>query len=255
MVEASRYAPGTPIWVDVGVPDLDAAARFYGGLFGWVIPPGDPATGGYSVATLRGKKVAGFGPQMNPGPPMWSTYIKTTDLEATIAAVIDAGGSVQVPAMEVPGEGRMAIFADDAGATFAAWQPTGHEGTELANEPGALTWNELLTRSPEQAKAFYGTVFGWTPVDQDLSDGAYTEWHLEGSPVGGMMPMEGDQWPAEVPNHWMVYFSVADTDESVAKVEALGGAVVVPAFDIPHGRVAIVHDDAGSTFSLIALSA
>ena len=35
MPDVDQYAPGTPSWVDVSVPDTDAAAAFYGGLFGW----------------------------------------------------------------------------------------------------------------------------------------------------------------------------------------------------------------------------
>lgn len=35
MAERTSYAPGTPCWADLGSPDTQAAAGFYGGLFGW----------------------------------------------------------------------------------------------------------------------------------------------------------------------------------------------------------------------------
>ncbi len=35
--------------------------------------------------------------------------------------------------------------------------------------------------------------------------------------------------PAEVPPFWAVYFSVVDTDDAVARVAELGGAVIMPA--------------------------
>jgi predicted enzyme related to lactoylglutathione lyase len=38
MSERTSYAPGTPCWVDLGTPDLDAAEKFYGPLLGWEIP-------------------------------------------------------------------------------------------------------------------------------------------------------------------------------------------------------------------------
>ena len=74
-MEVEKYDNGVPGWVDLGSPDLDAARAFYSGLFGWDIPPGPEEAGGYSIAMLRGRPVAGIGPAMNPGPPVWATYV------------------------------------------------------------------------------------------------------------------------------------------------------------------------------------
>ena len=38
MTEMTEYAPGTPSWVDLGSPDIEASVAFYEGLFGWQIP-------------------------------------------------------------------------------------------------------------------------------------------------------------------------------------------------------------------------
>ena len=69
MPEFSEYPPGTPSWVDLGSPDVDASARFYGGLFGWEAAEAGPPeeTGGYRMFTLRGKQVAGLGPLQQEG--------------------------------------------------------------------------------------------------------------------------------------------------------------------------------------------
>src|SRR5207344_245194 len=53
-MEMTKYEHGVPSWVDVGVPDLDQAAAFYSGLFGWDCPPGPEEAGGYRVCTLKG---------------------------------------------------------------------------------------------------------------------------------------------------------------------------------------------------------
>ena len=57
MSERTSYAPGTPCWIDLATPDQDAAAEFYGGLFGWGVEADENAeqTGGYRVATLKGQ--------------------------------------------------------------------------------------------------------------------------------------------------------------------------------------------------------
>ena len=57
---------------------------------------------------------------------------------------------------------------------------------------------------------------------------AYTEWQVGGRSVGGLM-LKPPMMPAEVPPHWAVYFSVADTDAAVVRVAELGGSVMVPA--------------------------
>ncbi len=55
----------------------------------------------------------------------------------------------------------MAIFADPPGAVLGLWQPGQHTGAQVANEPGAYCWSELITTDLDGAKAFYGAVFGW----------------------------------------------------------------------------------------------
>lgn len=254
-MEMTSYPPGVPSWVDAGVPDTDAAAAFYGGLFGWELDPADDATGGYRQARLRGKAVAGFGPQMGPGLPFWATYIATDDVEATASRVLDAGGEVLMAPMDVMDFGRMAVFLDDAGTAISAWQAGTHPGAQLVNEPGTLCWNELTTRDPDKAKAFYPAVFGWTWTDNPMDDQTtYTEWQVDGRSIAGMMPMVGPMWPDEIPNHWMVYFATDDTDAACAKVTELGGSVPVPPFDIAIGRIAVANDPAGAHFSLITLN-
>lgn len=253
-MEMQHYPAGTPSWIDIGVPDMDDAVAFYGGLFGWAFDEPDDATGGYRQARKDGAAVAGFGPQMNPGPPFWATYVAVESADATTDAVQAAGGTVVLPPMDVLEFGRMAVYADDAGAFFSVWQAGTHPGVGRCNEPGTLTWNELTTREPGKAKAFYGAVFGWGAKDNPMGPVTYTEWQLDERTIGGMMPMEGDMWPAELPNHWMVYFGTDDTDAACARVTELGGAVSVAPFDIPAGRIAVVNDRAGAFFSLITLS-
>jgi predicted enzyme related to lactoylglutathione lyase len=249
----ATHAPGTPIWVDLGTPDLKSAKKFYEGLFGWTSTVAtEPEAGGYTTFSKNGKPVAAVGPLQNEGqPPAWTTYILTDDSQAVAAKVDKAGGKVLLAPMDVLRYGRMAVFTDQAGAVFATWQPGTMAGAELFNEPGSLAWSELITPDPDGSKAFYGDVFDWTPDDNPGAPGAYTIWRLDGKPVGGMMPMTGDMWPADLPAHWMAYFAVADPDASAAKAKELGGLVSVPPTDTPAGRFAVLGDPAGAYFSII----
>lgn len=256
MPDVDQYAPGTPSWIDVSARDLDVAAAFYGGLFGWETEETGPVeeTGGYRMFTLRGRHVAGLGPHRPDGPPpMWTTYVTVADADASCAVARDAGGQVFMEPFEVMGAGRMAVLADPQGAVFCLWQPLAHPGARIVNEPGSLVWNELTVRDTAPEPAFYGALFGWTGEVAPMGGTEYTTWNLDGAPVAGMMQMD-DRWPAEVPAHWMVYIAVADADATVATAAELGGAVIVPMTEIPIGRFALLADPSGATFSVIQMN-
>jgi predicted enzyme related to lactoylglutathione lyase len=253
MAEFTKYDPGTPSWVDIGVQDVEAAVAFYGKLFGWEIPEGDPAGGGYRMAQVRGKFVAGIGPAQDPGPPRWTTYVTVADADATVAAVKEAGGAVLVEPMDVMEAGRMAVFADPTGAVCSIWQPNLHIGSQLANEPGSFTWTELNTRDTETAAAFYGAVFGWKG-ETTTEPMPYTTFQSDGKPVAGMMDVTG-RVPDEVPNHWLVYFAVEDAEAAIATTTQAGGQTFVGPIDIPNmGRFAVLGDPQGAVFAVIKLA-
>jgi predicted enzyme related to lactoylglutathione lyase len=257
MSSRTSYAPGTPSWVDLGSPDLDASVEFYSGLFGWEVPASEniEQTGGYRRATKDGADVAGMMPLMQEGqPPAWSTYVSVADADATAAAVKEAGGAVFAEPMDVMDLGRMAIFADPTGAVFGVWQPGTFPGAGIVNEPGALTWNELGTRDVAAAKAFYAAVFGWGFEDEEMGEmGTYTVIKLGEESVGGLLDIAG-RVPDEVPAHWLAYFAVENTDAAVQTLKAAGGDVAAGPIDIPAGRFAVVRDPAGAAFAVIQMS-
>jgi predicted enzyme related to lactoylglutathione lyase len=245
-----RYQHGVPAWVDVGVDDPGRTARFFTELWGWDCPEGPPETGGYRNCTMGGRTVAGIGPRMNPeAPPLWASYVNVDDADAVVELVGANGGSVIVAPMDVMAFGRMAVFADPAGAVFSVWQAGTHHGCGVVNEPGAFSWSELLTDDTAGARAFYPAVFGWT---FDETDG-YTEWKVDGRSVAGMMARPPGM-PAEVPPLWMVYFAVDDVDAAAARIPELGGTVAAPPMDIPQGRFAVVEEPCGAVFQIIALA-
>lgn len=245
-----RHPHGLFGWVDLAATDVDAAKAFYEGLFGWetedIPTPMGPA---YTMCRLDGQTVAGIGPQP-PGmagmPSTWSSYVLVEDADAVCAAVPGAGGHVVMPAMDIMTEGRMAMVADPSGAVCGLWQPRDHEGAEVFNVPGSLTWNELQTRDLDAACAFYATVFGWRW--EDAEDG-YRVAMLDvkagddKSNAGAMTMPPGV--PDEVPSYWAVYFAVADCDEGVARAEQLGASVFLPAMQMGPGRFAGLTDPTG----------
>jgi uncharacterized protein len=250
----TAYDPGVPCWVDLSSTDVPAAVRFYGELFGWTARMSDdPEAGGYGQFYYADQAVAGVGPVQQEGvPTIWNVYISTDDAAALAARVKDAGGTVVAGPFPVLEQGTMAVFQSPDGSYVSAWQPRGHHGAELVNEPVSFCWNELVTRDVEAATRFYGPVFGWKPHTQDMGGFAYTEWQKGGESIAGMMAMDSD-FPAETPSHWATYFAVADLAATISKARDLGAAVLVERMEAPPGPFGMLLDPQGAVFSVIQL--
>lgn len=256
------YPPGTPCWVDLMVPDQQAALDFYRGLFGWESEVGPPETGGYAVCTLRGKPVAGIMAAMNPDgtrpdpmpPAAWTTYLASADVDTTQQAVESNGGQVMMPAMDVMALGRMAVVSGPTGAVFGLWQAKDFNGAGIVNEPGAVIWSELNTSDVAAAAAFSAKVLGITAEPMEGADG-YFALNVAGRTVGGMQALSDiKDLPPGVPSHWLTYFAVEDTDSTVGDLVAAGGKVRKAPFDMMAGRMAVVEDPQGAIFAVIKVA-
>ncbi len=271
MSERDRYIPGVPCWADTSQPDPQAAVDFYGGVFGWEFEDmmAPQAAGRYYTARLDNRDVAAVGsqPEGAPSAAAWNTYIWVESADETAKKVWGAGGRVVTEPFDVMDAGRMAVFADPAGAVFCAWEPRRHRGAQLVNQHGSVNFNDLHTPDPEGAKAFYGAVFGWETLDMG---GGYAMWtlagygdHLEqddpglrarirelGAPEGfedvvaSLAPIADDGTPP----HWGVTFAVDDADAIAATAAELGGTVLVAPMDAPWVRTTVIADPQGATF-------
>jgi predicted enzyme related to lactoylglutathione lyase len=273
MPERDGYIPGVPCWIDSSQPDPQAAVAFYGDLFGWelqdVMPPDSPSP--YFIGRLRGGDVAAIssGPQ-GGGPATWNTYVWVDSADEIASRVRYAGGSVVMEPFDVGDSGRMAVFADREGAELRVWQPAEHRGARIVNEHGALNFNTLHTRDVDQARVFYGSVFGWETLGLP---GEASMWrlpgygdHLErdnpglrrgmaelGAPAGfedvvaAIVPIGSDE--PEAAARWSVTFAVDDADAIAQRAASLGGEITVAPFDAPWVRTTVITDPQGATFT------
>ena len=245
MGERASFTPGTFCWADLGAPDPDAAAAFYGALFGWQAAAG--FGDGYTMLTLDGLGVAGlYRPPDDQPPPGWLSYASVQDADATAARARELGGTVLLEPHDV-GVGRGAFLRDPQGAVVGVWEPGAHIGASLVNEPGAMVWNQLATSDVEAAQRFYADLFGWSYEPLEGSSDPY--WEIrngEGWLNGGVMGL-----PAEgVPPHWLVMFTVADADAAAALASGRGGTVMVAPTAVPTGRFGAMADPQGATFGI-----
>lgn len=118
-----------------------------------------------------------------------------------------------------------------------------------SRQHGAFIWYELMTPDPDGAKAFYDAVVGWSigerlPGDQDYrmigrGDGGF---------AGGVLGLTDDMRRHGARPIWLGYVGVDDVDATVSEIEARNGKALMPPFDIPQGRIAMVADPQGNPF-------
>ena len=244
----TSYSPGTFCWADLATPDVESAEAFYGGLLGWAFEHlGSDDAPDYVIARRDGARVAALH-QATDQPPHWNNYVTVEDVDVVARRAQELGGRVFAGPFDVLSAGRMAAILDPQDAMVIAWRPAGLVGAELVNEPGAMTWNDLLTSDVEAAREFYRALFGWKVEPVPESGGRY--WVITGpdGSNGGMMPLPTE----DIPPFWQPYFAVESLDAAQAQVRDLGGRVVTEPMPVPSGAFVAVLDPQGAAFSLLA---
>jgi hypothetical protein len=253
---SSEHHAGKVIWADLVTPDLAAAKRFYGGLFGWSFNDIHTGASDYSVALLDGRPVGGLyqhalgrGEQRQPA---WLTFISVRDVAEAQHSILAHGGKQLTPPRLYADRGRQAVFADPQGAVFAVLQSSSGDPEDLLAAPGEWIWSSVMARDPDQDAAFYQNVFGYEVFEMPGEDGAthivlstedVARASLNALPAGGA--------PKRHP-HWLNFVRVTSATDTAARVESLGGRVLVQPFRDRHGGlVAVVADPAGAPFGLL----
>lgn len=242
---------GTPNWVDVSVPDVDAALAFYGPVLGWTFADTGPEYGGYRLCRVGERNVAGIGPMHSPEQPIaWLVYLASDDADGTAKLITDNGGQLLAGPLDIGDAGRIAVALDSTGGAFGVFQGNQSVGTEVVDEPGSLVWEDARLSDVAEGRRFYTAVFGYDyseipgmPLDQYGTFGNDPE-----RPWGGMGGMMGA--PEGSPSHWLAYFTVADVDAAVATARGAGGSVLAEPEDTPFGRIGTLADPFGAAFGV-----
>lgn len=242
---------GAPCWVSLATRGLAEAERFYGEVLGWSFRPGRMGEE-FSVAYRGEVPVAGLGAiaRTMGVAVQWTPFFVVPDADAAAARVRERSATVAVGPLRM-GDGRTALAADLAGATFGIW-----EGPVLASwhpDDGDLPARlELRTRDAFAAAIFYAEVFDWAcergRCEVDYRHEAVVV-HVGGRNVatvrGGAIEAAPDP---RIRPRWEISFSVDDVDDAAKTAVAAGGTVAASPFDGHFGRAACLLDPEGGLF-------
>ncbi|AKA95728.1 VOC family protein [Corynebacterium ulcerans] len=258
---------GDPTWIDLSTHDLEGSRTFYKELFGWEFNSQGEEYGGYNIILSEGEPVGGamdshMGPEGRSETPMaptaWTIYLKVDDMDVALAAALETGGQILLPSMQVGSLGFMAIVSDPAGGVVGLWQALDFPGITREAVNGQPAWFEVMTKDFDAAAPFYEKVTGWKlsyigedgqPTDGP-GDGIRYAANAPGEAATAGMCEANSFLPEEIPSHWRTYFTVADVDATVSKLQELGGQLLDGPVDTPFGRIATVADPQGATFQL-----
>lgn len=111
-------------------------------------------------------------------------------------------------------------------------------------------WIELATDDPAAAREFYGKLFDWSiEVSEDPQYGGYAMARLDGGD-GDVAGITAKMMP-DAPTAWSVYIETDDAAALGDAVQAAGGTVLAPAFDVGDmGRMAVFADPIGAVISV-----
>ena len=108
-------------YIELSSTDIEVTKKFYSTVFGWSFTDYGPE---YTSFAAKAAGIDGGFYKTAPHDPPAKTapllVIYSTNLEASQAAVIAAGGAIVVPIFEFPG-GRRFHFSDGAGNVLAVW--------------------------------------------------------------------------------------------------------------------------------------
>jgi len=252
---------GKIIWRDLLTHDLEGSQKFYGSLFGWEFESignesGFGSDSAYTLIRHDGRLIGGMINTValngRDDISQWVVAMSVDDVDAAAAMFAADGGKVMTAPTDLQRRGRLAVVRDAQGALLALLQTK--DGDPADSEPvvDEFLWEELWTTDIDKATKFYGSVTGlqadeWD-VDQDQSSNAtYRLLKAGETPRLGIMPN-----PLETLGPvWVSYLRVESPADIAAKVDALGGRVIVEAQARPlGGEVAFIAGPSGAGIAL-----
>ena len=245
--------PGKFVWAELFTTDAAATTKFYSGVFGWSAATLEQHGETYTVFSNGKHPVAGLrqrSASASKYSSRWINYIAVTDLASSLLTVTRAGGEIRAPAREFPQIGSQAIITIPEGAPVGLLQSSSGESADNEPVPGDWNWFHLFVKNPQAAADFYRQVFNYD-VTPDARAGKNKELLLSSGAFnrGGVsvLPEREDAKPG-----WLGIIRVANLDETLARVPALDGEVIVAPHEAAFGsRFAVISDPTGGIVGVV----
>jgi uncharacterized protein len=252
---SSEHHVGKVVWADLVTPDLTAAEKFYGGLFGWTFQTIRAGESDYAVAMLDGRPIGGLVQKGTlPGEhrqSAWLTFIAVRDVDAVKRVALAHKAKVLADSRTYAARGRQAVLADPEGAVFAIVASSSGDAPDFLAVPGEWIWSSLHAKDPGTEAAFYQDLFGYDVYDVPSDDGLEHVILSSDDYARASANAQPDGTSRRHP-HWLNFVRVESASDTASKAVSMGGRILVePHADRHGGMVAVVTDPAGAPVGLM----
>ena len=236
---------GKFVWIDLLTEDVQAAAAFYEGLFGWRAEPSKEDRS-YSVFSKDGQVFGGLTAVKNQDSKapesVWLLTLSVEDVDRSVAVVKERGGKLLEGPVDAGGRGRMALVSDVHGAPLILLRATGGDPADARAGVGQWFWTDLFTQDAKKAGEFYSALVGYQQERIEVGkDHQYNVLKKNGRERAGIVELQKDGLEA----NWLPYFKVMDIGPVIQKARKLGGKLILKTND-----VAILADSTGAAFGI-----
>jgi predicted enzyme related to lactoylglutathione lyase len=246
MSKGPQWTFGRFVWHELSTPDMARSQTFYSELLGWKYQSFSGGSDPYQVILVdgapRGGLVAGDTGQL-------MAYVSVPDVDRAATATAASGGTVLLHPVEVPGVGRLAVLADAGGAAFSILRNAGGDTPDPGPaRPGQFAWHQLEC-PPEAADAavgFYAAVLGWA-IEPAAETGPVV-FRAGDRTRAGLAPSG-----AVAGSRWLAYLAVDDLPAARQRALRLGGEVLVAEHPAGDRTGALIADNLGTVFGLVAV--
>lgn len=240
---------GKFVWFDLYTTDIVQATRFYDAVFNWSFERTDPESGKVKNILFDHKRIGNVIERKDKAEgSQWLSYISVRDTDAVFNRAVSSGGSKFIEPRDMPDRGRVAVVLDPQKVLFALVTSSFGDPPDVKPTNGYWLGAELWTPAVDEALAFYSSLAGYTYVSLPVHEKVrYTLLQTGSTPRGGVVsiPWEG------VSPQWVPYVAVLDIQDTLARVEANGGHILIqPQMDITSGRVALFKDPTGGVLGI-----
>lgn len=250
---AAPTIPGKWVWFELNTTDVDKAKAFYGELIGWTFQQA-PMEGITYWMIMRGQQpvgglmtLEGEGEHAALGSH-WMPYLSVDDVDAAAARATEGGGTVAVPATDIPNVGRFAVIKDPQGAFFSLFHSNQGDLPDAQPTAGEFIWSEMWASDPAKAAAFYQPLAGYQVQEMPIGTGTYRLLQTGQVPRAGITSVQ----KKDARPRWLLYIMVDDVDAAFAKAKTLGATIVSEPFDVPNvGRMGYLIDPTGAEVALM----
>lgn len=253
----NNRSPGKIIWHDLLTDTPKESQRFYEELFGWEFERIGPnfgaiASANYMLIRHDGQLIGGMIDESRLDTDeeisQWVVLMSTDNIDAAVEKLQSAGGTVFTPPTNLADRGRIAVVTDPQGALFALLETKDGDPLDAVPPINGFLWNEVWAEDVEAATKFYQDLVGLDVDEKSVTaEEAYRYLRDGDTPRFGILPKPVE----DVPPLWATYVRVEDPAAIVARVEELGGRVLVDTQDRPMGgKVALIADPSGAGIAL-----